>query len=131
MDAGCKPADIREKSQAPLRDGKFQKNEARIWCWCSQLPLAAFTGMLAAKMSNRLLCKGMRSISAIRCLLRRYNNHEEVCSVTLLARQRYLDIKSHPPRDRKGAFHKRCAMSMTERMLSAAASAFYGCFQKR
>jgi len=31
MDAGCKPADIREKSPAPLRDGKLQKNEARIW----------------------------------------------------------------------------------------------------
>jgi hypothetical protein len=82
--------------------------------------LAVFTGMLAAKTSNRLLCKGMRPISAIRCLLRRYNNHKEVCSVTLLARHRYLDIKSHRPRDRKGVFDKRRSISMTDRMLSAA-----------
>jgi hypothetical protein len=51
-------------------------------CWCSQSPLAMFTGMLAAKTPDGLLRIAVRAVSAIRRLLPRYNDPDDVCSVT-------------------------------------------------
>ena len=47
-----------------------------------------FTGMLAAKTPDGLLRNVVRAVSAVRRLLPRYNDREDACSVTLLARYR-------------------------------------------